>query len=73
MDPTNITEFIKQLGPWVDMLSEITIFILNDIVLKLLGVALIIARLTPTNRDNKIISSIHKAVYGAVYNKNEDL
>lgn len=72
MEPTQIVEYVKQLGPWVTAFSEIVWFILNEVILKLLGVLLIIARLTPTEADNKFINRLLNTVNIAVGRKNHD-
>lgn len=66
MEPNEIVEWFKQITPWIDAFSDIVWFLLSDVVLRLLGVLLIIARLTPSESDNRfiaqLISTVNKAV-----------
>lgn len=66
MEPNTILEWLKQIEPWITGIGDALWYLLSDIILRVLGILLLVARLTPTQADNKIINKALGVVNSAV-------
>lgn len=64
MEPGIFTEIVNTIIPYVTDFSNAVGVFLYDVLLRLLGVLYVIARLTPTRWDDRILGSLMRRIRG---------